>query len=240
MYVLLLVAVIILVIACLRCRKRARTLVVDDGVNADYVIAIDTEFTGSNVAHCQVVQIGIALVDVKRSVVCDVVVIGPIGLDEGRRWNTDCRKFWLSQPDMTDLMNAVDRQEPENITTKQAADKFVATLAEWRNDRAPDTKWAFATDTVIADASHVNSLLCQHGHASLQYQFGKYRDAVYVDCLRDRLIGAGYTKEGLKKHVLAPKNRGAHDAGNDAYYIGECLLFYRKLLLFNLLFGAMS
>lgn len=120
-------------------------------------------------------------------------------------------------------------QETESKETKRETKEVKTTWTEPKY-----AKCCWMTDTVSVDVSHMNATLCTFGFPPLHVFWGGhqngYSDVYCIKALRERCYGAGFTKEQLEKHLDAPKNGNAHDAESDAIYIGECFLFYKKLL----------
>src|SRR5439155_19807245 len=92
------------------------------------------------------------------------------------------------------------------------------------------SNWVFLSDTVGADASHLNAALNQYGYLPLTRlldpSIDRFQDVVCTKSWRTLAMAHGNSNSDFKKHPAWPTNKQAHDAESDAIYIGQCFFFY--------------
>ncbi|AYV81529.1 MAG: hypothetical protein Harvfovirus39_8 [Harvfovirus sp.] len=196
--------------------------------NFDYLVAIDTEFTGVDVVRNQIVSIGMALLDVKQGRVIETMKIGEMRLEAGRGWDLKCRAFWDGQEGMRDIARSLD-EGLYKMTLQEGTEQFVMTVRDWELKYyfgGKALKWGFLVDTNSTDVSHMNATLGEFGFNSLVMLFGdRYRD---VFCLKS-LIAAVNAVGGSEKGA-EPVNLVKHDPVFDAVHIAEMAVFLIRRL----------
>lgn len=122
------------------------------------------------------------------------------------------------------------------LSEKQAISAFVDAVRElqtYYKFEEGKSRWAFATDTVSNDCTHLNAMLNRHGHPSLTNFFNdSYNDVVCTKSAQTLALGCGLTKEKREWRKVNdpnfPKNLNAHDAQSDAIFIGESYFYYLR------------
>ena len=200
----------------------------------DYAICPDLEFTGGDPIRNQITSIGLALLDVNRMKLTDSCRIGDFHLEPAKTWSSKCRTFWDSVPDMKKIAVRIDAKE-NTMPLASGIEQMVKQVRQWETDlqrlHAPKViRFCWLTDTVAADVTHLNYSLAFYGYPTLDHFFNDtYDDVKCTKEYRAQCLGVGFTRDALKNHVLAPKNRNAHDPESDARFIAESMLFYTRV-----------
>ena len=74
----------------------------------DYLVVLDTEFSGSDVCRNQIHSIGMALYEVATRTLVATKWIGHIRFQGGRTWDPDTREWWLAQSLLADIVTLLD------------------------------------------------------------------------------------------------------------------------------------
>lgn len=145
-------------------------------------------------------------------------------------------KVVVETPPPTQNENCSTSSSSVMLSERQAIAAFVDAvrkLQTYYKFEEKVSRWAFATDTVSNDCTHLNAMLNRHGHPSLTNFFNdSYNDVVCTKSAQTLALGCGLNKvkrEWRKANdPHFPKNLNAHDAQSDAIFIGESYFYYLR------------